>query len=63
MWRKLADAVTKVPGSLRAFKNVLTRHLHAQCRRYTYQKHTIVVSWVGGGFLLGHGYLFSMFFV
>ena len=32
MWRKLADAVTKVPGSLRAFKNVLTRHLHAQCR-------------------------------
>ena len=32
MWRKLADAVTKVPGSLRAFQNVLTRHLHAQCR-------------------------------
>ena len=32
MWRKLADAVTKVPGSLRAFKNVFARHLHAQCR-------------------------------
>ena len=49
MWRKLADAVTKVPGSLRAFKNVLTRHMHAQCRWYAYQKHSIVVSWVGGG--------------
>ena len=32
MWRKLADAVTKVPDSLRALTNVLIRYLHAQCR-------------------------------
>ena len=72
MWRKLADAVTKIPGSLRAFKNVLTRHLHAQCRRYNYQKHSIVVSWVRGGFFwvmdiyfqsfLWHGYLSLVYF-
>ena len=61
MWRKLADAVTKVPGSLRALQNVLTRHLHAQWRWYTCQKHIIVVSWVGGGFL-GHAYfIFQVF--